>query len=89
MFLNQPSQFPMFYTHNDLTIKAENYIVKTIDFNKQFIDQSLAYFNSITDNSFATYTEKAVNFNHNVAEDAKKIIRSEKAKSPTGDTKQV
>lgn len=86
MFLNQP-QFPMFYTHNDLTIKAENYIVKTIDFNKQFIDNSIEYFNSITDNSFATYTKKAVNFNHNVAEDAKKIIRSEKAKSPTGDTK--
>jgi hypothetical protein len=44
---------------------------------------------SITDNSFATYTQKAVNFNHNVAEDAKKIIRSEKAKSQAGDTKQV
>jgi hypothetical protein len=86
MFLNQP-QFPMFYTHNDLTIKAENYIVKTIDFNKQFIDNTIAYFNSITDNSFATYTQKAVNFNHNVAEDAKKIIRSEKAKPTTGNPK--
>ncbi len=87
MFLNQPPQFPMFYTHNDLTIKAENYAVRTIEYNKQFVDQTLAYFNSITDNSFATYTEKAFNFNHNVAEDAKKIIRSEKAKSPTRDTK--
>ena len=86
MFLNQP-QFPMFYTHNDLTIKAENYIVKTIDYNKQFIDHTIAYFNSITDNSFATYTQKAINFNHNVAEDAKKIIRSEKTKPATGDTK--
>lgn len=86
MFLNQP-QFPSFYTPNDITVKMEKYTIKTIDFNKQFIDQTLAYFNSMTDNSFATYTEKAVNFNHNVAEDAKKIIRSEKASSATRDSK--
>jgi hypothetical protein len=37
--------------------------------------------NDITGKHFATYTEKAVNLNNNVAEDAKKIIKSESKKS--------
>ena len=56
MFLNQP-QFPVFYTFNDLNRKAEEAAVKTIDFNKQLIDNTIAYFDSITDNQFTTYTK--------------------------------
>jgi hypothetical protein len=80
MFLNQP-QFPVFCTFNDLNRKAEEAAVKTIDFNKQFIDNTIAYFDSITDNQFTTYTKKVVTFNQNAAEDAKKIIKSESAKT--------
>jgi len=85
MFMNQP-QFPTFYTSNDIARKAEAVTIKTIDFNKTIIDHSLNFFDSITENYFTTYTKKALNFNHNVAEDAKKIIRSEK--SSIGDKKQ-
>lgn len=85
MFMNQ-SQFPTFYTSNDIARKAEAATIKTIDFNKTIIDHSLNFFDSITENYFTTYTKKALNFNHNVAEDAKKIIKSEK--SSTGDKKQ-
>ena len=83
MFLNQP-QFPVFYTFNDLSRKAEEAAVKTIDFNKQLIDNTIAYFDSITDNQFTTYTKKAVTFNQNAAEDAKKILKSETHKTKTG-----
>ncbi len=80
MFLNQP-QFPVFYTFNDLNRKAEEAAVKTIDFNKQFIDNTIAYFDSITDKQFTTYTQKVSTFNQNVAEDAKKIVKSEANKT--------
>lgn len=80
MFLNQP-QFPVFYTFNDLQRKSEELAVKTIDFNKAVMDHTIAYFDSVTDNQFTTYTKKAVNLNENIAEDAKKIIKSEGKKS--------
>jgi len=80
MFLNQP-QFPVFYTFNDLNRKAEEAAVKTIDFNKQFIDNTIAYFDSITDKQFTTYTQKVSTFNQNVAEDAKKIVKTEANKT--------
>jgi hypothetical protein len=83
MFLNQP-QFPVFYTFNDLNRKAEEAAVKTIDFNKQFIDNTIAYFDSITDKQFTTYTQKVSTFNQNVAEDAKKIVKSEANKTKAG-----
>ena len=76
MFLNQP-QFPTFYTWNDIQRKAEDATIKTIDFNKVLVDQTIAYFDSVTDNSFTTYTKKVVNLNKNIAEDAKKIVKSE------------
>ena len=85
MFLNQP-QFPVFYTFNDITRKAEDAAVKSIDFNKQLLDITIAHFDSITDNQFTTYTKKVATLNENVANDAKKIIKTEK--STTGDTKQ-
>lgn len=80
MFLNQP-QFPSFYTWNDIQRKSEDITIRTIDFNKCVIDHVLTYFDDITGKHFATYTEKAVNLNNNVAEDAKKIIKSESKKS--------
>jgi hypothetical protein len=83
MFLNQP-QFPVFYTFNDLSRKAEEAAVKTIDFNKQLLDNTIAYFDSITDNQFTTYTKKAVTLNQNMAEDAKKILKSEANKTKAG-----
>ena len=82
MFLNQP-QFPVFYTFNDLNRKAEEAAVKTIDFNKQLLDNTIAYFDSITDKQFTTYTQKVSTFNQNVAEDAKKIIKIESGKTKT------
>jgi hypothetical protein len=80
MFLNQP-QFPTFYTWNDIQRKSEDITIRTIDFNKCVIDHTLTYLDDITGKHFTTYTEKAVNFNNNVAEDAKKIIKSESKKS--------
>jgi hypothetical protein len=80
MFLNQP-QFPSFYTWNDIQRKSEDITIRTIDFNKCVIDHVLTYFDDITGKHFTTYTEKAVNLNNNVAEDAKKIIKSESKKS--------
>ena len=80
MFLNQP-QFPSFYTWNDIQRKSEDITIRTIDFNKCVIDHTLTYLDDITGKHFTTYTEKAVNFNNNVAEDAKKIIKSESKKS--------
>lgn len=80
MFLNQP-QFPSFYTWNDIQRKAEDITVKTIDFNKALVDQSLSFFDEITEKHFTTYTQKALNLNSNMAEDAKKIIKSESKKS--------
>jgi hypothetical protein len=76
MFLNQP-QFPTFYTWNDIQRKSETIAIKTVDFNKSLVDNTLSFIDDITDKNFTTYTKKAVNFNHNVAEDAKKIIKSE------------
>jgi hypothetical protein len=58
--------------------------VKTIDFNKQLIDNTIAYFDSITDNQFTTYSKKVVTFNQNAAEDAKKIVKSETNKTKAG-----
>ncbi len=80
MFLNQP-QMPSFFTWNDIQRKAEEITVRTIDFNKALIDHTLTYFDDITGKHFTTYTEKAINFNNNVAQDAKKIIKSEIKKS--------
>ena len=80
MFLNQP-QFPVFYTFNDLSRKAETAAEKTIDFNKQLMDITIAHFDSITDNQFTTYTKKVATLNENVANDAKKIIKSEKTET--------
>ena len=85
MFLNQPQfpTFPTFYTANDIQRKAENITLRTIDFNKALVDHTLTYFDDITGKQFTTYTEKALNFNSNVAEDAKKIIKAESKKSKT------
>lgn len=80
MFLNQP-QFPSFYSANDIQRKAEDVTLRTIDFNKAIVDQTIAYFDDVTGKQFTTYTEKALNFNSNVAEDAKKIIKAESKKS--------
>lgn len=80
MFLNQP-QFPSFFTANDIQRKAEDITLKTIDFNKTLVDTTISYFDDITGKQFTTYTEKALNFNSNVAEDAKKIIKAEVKKS--------
>jgi hypothetical protein len=76
MFLNQP-QFPTFYSWNDIQRKSEDATLKTIEFNKVLVDHTIAYFDSVTDNSFTTYTKKVANLNKNIAEDAKKIIKSE------------
>ena len=83
MFLNQP-QFPTFYTWNDIQRKSETIAIKTIDFNKSLVDNTLSFIDDITDRNFTTYTKKAVNFNHNVAEDAKKIIKSESVADDKG-----
>jgi hypothetical protein len=76
MFLNQP-QFPTFYTWNDIQRKSESIAIKTVDFNKSLVDNTLNFIDDITEKNFTTYTKKALNFNQNVAEDAKKIIKSE------------
>lgn len=76
MFLNQP-QFPTFYTWNDIQRKSETIAIKTVDFNKNLLDNTLNFIDDITEKNFTTYTKKALNFNQNVAEDAKKIIKSE------------
>ena len=81
MFFTQAPQFPSFYTWNDMQRKAEDVTIRTIDFNKCVIDHALTYFDDITGKHFTTYTEKAINFNNNVAQDAKKIIKSEIRKS--------
>ena len=81
MFFSQAPQFPSFYTWNDIQRNSEDITLKTIDFNKNVIDLGISYFNDITGKHFTTYTEKALNFNSNVAEDAKKIIKSESKKS--------
>ena len=80
MFLNQP-QIPSFFTWNDIQRKAEEITLRTIDFNKVVMDHTITYFDDVTGKQFTTYTEKAVNLNHNIAEDAKKIIKSEIKKS--------
>lgn len=77
MFFTQAPQFPTFYSWNDIQRKAEEATLKTIDFNKVLIDHTIAYFDSVTENTFTTYTKKVVNLNKNIAEDAKKIIKSE------------
>jgi hypothetical protein len=38
----------------------------------------------MTDNQFTTYTKKAVTLNQNMAEDAKKILKSEANKTKAG-----
>ena len=81
MFITQAPQFPTFYTWNDVHRKSEDITMRTIDFNKALIDHTLTYFDDITGKHFTTYTEKAINFNNNVAQDAKKIIKSEIKKS--------
>ena len=78
MFFTQAPQFPTFYSWNDIQRKAEEATIKTIDFNKVLVDHTIAYFDSVTENTFTTYTKKVVNLNKNIAEDAKKIIKSEK-----------
>ena len=77
MFFTQAPQFPTFYSWNDIQRKAEEATIKTIDFNKVLVDHTIAYFDSVTENTFTTYTKKVVNLNKNIAEDAKKIIKSE------------
>ena len=77
MFFTQAPQFPTFYSWNDIQRKTEEATIKTIDFNKVLVDHTIAYFDSVTDNTFTTYTKKVVNLNKNIAEDAKKIIKSE------------
>jgi hypothetical protein len=81
MFFTQAPQFPTMYTWNDVQRKAEETTLKTIDFNKVLIDHTLDYFDDITGKTFTTYKVKASNFNNNVAEDAKKIIRAESKKT--------
>ena len=77
MFFTQAPQFPTFYSWNDIQRKAEEATIKTIDFNKVLVDHTIAYFDSVTENTLTTYTKKVVNLNKNIAEDAKKIIKSE------------
>jgi hypothetical protein len=86
MFLNQPQfpQFPTFYTMNDIQRKSEAIAIKTVDFNKSLVDNTLSFIDDITDKNFTTYTKKAFNFNQNVAEDAKKIIKSESVSENKG-----
>ncbi len=81
MFFTQAPQFPTFFTWNDIQRKAEELTVRTIDFNKIVLDHTINYFDDVTGKQFTTYTEKAVNLNHNIAEDAKKIIKAEVKKS--------
>ncbi len=81
---SQAPQFPMFYTWNDIQRKSETIAIKTVDFNKSLVDNTLNFFDDITDKNFATYTKKALNFNQNVAEDAKKIIKSEASPESKG-----
>ena len=81
MFFTQAPQFPTFFTANDIQRKAEEVTLKTIDFNKTLVEHTFNYFDDITGKHFTTYTEKALNFNSNVAEDAKKIIKAESKKS--------
>ena len=81
MFFTQTPQFPTFYSWNDIQRKSEDATMKTIEFNKVLIDHTIAYFDSVTDNSFTTYTKKVANLNKNIAEDAKKIIRAESKKT--------
>ena len=83
MYFTQAPQFPTFYTWNDVQRKAEEITLKTIDFNRVLVDHTLNYLDEITEKHFTTYTVKASNFNNNVAEDAKKIIKSESKKSKT------
>jgi len=83
MFFTQTPQFPTFYTVNDIQRKAEEVTLKTIDFNKSLLEHTITYFDSVTDNNFTTYTRKVVNLNANIAEDAKKIIKSEVKETKT------
>jgi len=83
MFFTQTPQFPTFYTLNDIQRKAEEITLKTIDFNKSLLEHTITYFDSVTDNNFTTYTRKVVNLNANIAEDAKKIIKSEVKETKT------
>jgi hypothetical protein len=45
------------------------------------MDITIAHFDSITDNQFTTYTKKVATLNENVANDAKKIIKTEKTET--------
>ena len=60
MFFTQAPQFPTFYSWNDIQRKAEEATIKTIDFNKVLVDHTIAYFDSVTENTFTTYTKKVV-----------------------------
>mgnify|MGYP003353734975 FL=1 len=65
---------PVFYTFNDVARKAESFLTKAVDLQKDINNLTLVFFDSVTDGHFTTYTKKATTFNENVAADAKKFI---------------
>ncbi len=67
---------PAFYTMNDVARKSEEFLTKSVDLQKNINNLALSFFDSVTDGHFTTYTKKAVTFNENVAEDAKKLIET-------------
>ena len=67
---------PVFYTFNDVARKAESFLTKAVDLQKDINNLTLVFFDSVTDGHFTTYTKKAKTFNENVAEDAKKLIET-------------
>ena len=73
---NFPPVTPFIYTFNDIARKSEGFLTKTVDFQKDMNNLTLAFFDSVTDGHFTTYTKKAKTFNENVAEDAKKLIET-------------
>ena len=90
MFLNQTIQqfptFPTIYTFNDIARKAEKAALKTVDYQSQINELSIAFMESLTEGFLTTYTKKMSTFNKNMAEDAKKIIQTG-TKTVSGDAK--
>ena len=73
---NFPPTSPFIYTFNDMARKSEGFLTRTVDFQKDMNNLTLAFIDSVTDGHFTTYTRKAKTFNENVAEDAKKLIET-------------
>lgn len=77
MFLNQSiPTFPTIYTFNDIVRRTERSTLKTIDYQVQMNEVTIAFLESMTDGFLTTYTKKLSTFNKNMAEDAKKFIET-------------